>query len=154
MKDYYKTLNTLRTAGSDEIKKSFRALAKKYHPDANPNNAQAEAMFKEINEAYAVLGDEAKRAKYDASFSSGEKTGGEQGGQSRWDQSRRAQSRKSRDKASTPPDMSDINKTFEDFFGFSPKGGGSFDGGDGDVRPMKSKDAFEAIFGKGFRGAK
>ncbi len=64
-KDYYKILGVDRKASDDEIKKAYRKLAKVYHPDKNPGNKQAEDKFKEINEAYEVLGDSAKRARYD-----------------------------------------------------------------------------------------
>lgn len=64
-KDYYKTLGVSKNADEKEIKKAYRKLAKQYHPDANPNNPAAEAKFKEVNEAYEVLSDEDKRAKYD-----------------------------------------------------------------------------------------
>jgi curved DNA-binding protein len=64
-KDYYAILGVNKTASADEIKKTFRKLALKYHPDRNPNDKQAEAQFKEISEAYEVLSDEDKRKKYD-----------------------------------------------------------------------------------------
>ena len=64
-KDYYKTLGVDRKASQDEIKKVYRKLAMKYHPDKNPDDKTAEEKFKEINEAYQVLSDSEKRARYD-----------------------------------------------------------------------------------------
>ena len=64
-RDYYEVLGLSKGAGEAEIKKAYRSLAKKYHPDLNPGNAEAEAKFKEINEAYDVLSDADKKAKYD-----------------------------------------------------------------------------------------
>jgi curved DNA-binding protein len=64
-KDYYKVLGVPRSASEAEIKKAFRKLAREYHPDVARNKKQAEEKFKEVNEAYEVLGDPAKRKKYD-----------------------------------------------------------------------------------------
>jgi curved DNA-binding protein len=64
-KDYYEILEVKKNASAEEIKKQFRKLALKYHPDRNPGDLVAEAKFKEISEAYEVLGDKEKRAKYD-----------------------------------------------------------------------------------------
>ena len=64
-KDYYAILGVSKTADASDIKKSFRKLARKYHPDVNPNNKKAEAKFKEVSEAYEVLSDNDKRKKYD-----------------------------------------------------------------------------------------
>jgi molecular chaperone DnaJ len=65
MSDFYQTLGVPKTASQDEIKKAFRKLARQYHPDKNPGDKAAEDRFKELTEAYAVLSDEEKRARYD-----------------------------------------------------------------------------------------
>jgi len=64
-KDYYKVLGVEKGADKEEIKKAYKKLAKKYHPDLNPNNKDAEQKFKEINEAVSVLSDDQKRSQYD-----------------------------------------------------------------------------------------
>ncbi len=64
-RDYYEVLGLSKGAGDADIKKAYRSMAKKYHPDMNPGNAEAEAKFKEVNEAYAVLSDADKKAQYD-----------------------------------------------------------------------------------------
>ena len=64
-RDYYEVLGIDKSASDQEIKKAFRKLAKKYHPDANPGDQEAEAKFKEVNEAYEVLSDPEKKSKYD-----------------------------------------------------------------------------------------
>jgi molecular chaperone DnaJ len=83
-KDYYKTLGVAKEASADEIKKSYRKLARKYHPDANKGDAKAEERFKEISEAYTVLSDSKRRKEYDDARSlfgtSGVRMPGSQGG--------------------------------------------------------------------------
>src|SRR5690242_4932345 len=64
-KDFYAVLGVSASATHDEIKKQYRKMAAKHHPDKNPNDAKAAERFKEISEAYQVLGDEAKRKQYD-----------------------------------------------------------------------------------------
>jgi curved DNA-binding protein len=64
-KDYYKILGVAKNATEKEVKAAYRKLARKHHPDVNPGNKEAEAKFKEVNEAYEVLGDKEKRKKYD-----------------------------------------------------------------------------------------
>ena len=64
-KDFYRTLGVARTATEKEVKAAYRKAARKYHPDVNPDNKDAESRFKEINAAYEVLSDADKRKKYD-----------------------------------------------------------------------------------------
>jgi curved DNA-binding protein len=81
-KDYYKVLGIPKSASQKEIKAAFRKLARKYHPDHNPGNKEAEARFKELNEANEVLGDPEKRKRYDelgANWDAFSRTGGRPG---------------------------------------------------------------------------
>ena len=81
-KDYYKVLGVEKNATPDDIKRAYRKLAKRYHPDKNPDDKQAEEKFKEINEANEVLSDSEKKARYDQisnSYSSWQRAGGSPG---------------------------------------------------------------------------
>ena len=150
-KTYYEMLGVSRDADSTTIKNAFRKLAKKYHPDINPGNAQAEKMFKDVNEAYSVLSDESKRARYDRELN--EKAGGFGQAQSNTDRSqaagRRAQTNpfmgfgqgfyfdsfmgagmkfekeytdsKKQKAGNSAPDFMNVNAQFSKFFGFNPK---------------------------------
>ena len=83
-KDYYKVLGVSKDASADDIKKSYRKLARKHHPDANKGNTASEEKFKEISEAYNVLSDEKRRKEYDEArslFGSGVRMPGQGGGQ-------------------------------------------------------------------------
>ncbi|MFN8384729.1 MAG: J domain-containing protein [Anaerolineales bacterium] len=86
-KDYYKILGVERKASADDIRSAYRKLAMKYHPDKNPGDKKAEDKFKDINEAYQVLSDEQKRARYDqlGSAYSNFRTSGGRPGDFRWD---------------------------------------------------------------------
>ncbi|MBN1202134.1 MAG: DnaJ domain-containing protein [Anaerolineae bacterium] len=82
-RDYYKVLGVDRDASDKEIQRAFRRLARQYHPDVNPGDKAAEEKFKEINEAYEVLGDKEKRKKYDQlgqSYQQWQRMGGQPGG--------------------------------------------------------------------------
>lgn len=108
-RDYYEVLGISKTADDKEIKAGFRKLAKQYHPDLNPDNKEAEAKFKEINEAYEVLSDSEKKAKYDqfghAAFDQNQGFGGGGGA-----------------------NYGDFNDIFGDIFGDFFGGGASFGG--------------------------
>ena len=100
--DYYELLGVDRGASADDLKRAYRRLARQYHPDANPDDQEAEAKFKEISEAYAVLSDESARARYDQFGHEGLRGGGMGG----------------------DPFNFDLNDIFENFFGGNPFGGG------------------------------
>lgn len=141
-KDYYKILGVGRSASQDEIKKAFRKLAVKYHPDKNPGNKAAEEKFKEITEAYEVLGKEDSRRKYDelgANWKQYEDagSGGRGGFQGFGDQDFGA---------------SGFSDFFERFFGghggfdFSDIGGfGNFGGRRGRSRAMRGQDVTASL---------
>ena len=132
VKDYYKTLGVSKTASQDEIKRAFRKLARKHHPDVNPGDPAAEERFKEINEANEVLSDVEKRKKYDrfgAQWQQYEQTGGQPGG---FDWSQWASARQSPGGGRTQT-RSVSAEEFEEMFGGAAGGGFS--------------DFFETLFG-------
>ncbi|MGH7884550.1 MAG: DnaJ C-terminal domain-containing protein [Thermodesulfobacteriota bacterium] len=107
-KDYYKTLGLSRTATKDEIKKAYRDLARKYHPDLNHGDSKAEEKFKEIQEAHEVLSNDEKKKNYDMFGSSDFSGGGRPGGGQSY--------------TYTTEDLSGFEDVFKDLFGFG--GGG------------------------------
>jgi curved DNA-binding protein len=119
-RDYYETLGVPRDAKEENIKTAYRKLARKFHPDLNPNNKHAEDKFKEIQEAYEVLGDPEKRSKYDqlgANWKSGSEF--------------------------TPPPQWEGNIDFSEMFG----GGGSRRSGGFSQQGGSFSDFFETLFG-------
>ena len=80
MKNYYEILGIRKDASTEEIKKAYRKLARKYHPDVNPGNKEAEEKFKQINEAYNNLIDESKRKTYDEKYDNINRSGATQTG--------------------------------------------------------------------------
>ncbi|NCG41622.1 MAG: molecular chaperone DnaJ [Actinobacteria bacterium] len=128
--DYYELLEVPKNADGDELKRAYRKMARKYHPDANPGDASAEARFKEISEAYAVLSDGEARARYDRFGHEGLRGGGSGG----------------------DPFNFDLNDIFDNFFGGNPFGGGRQRGPSGPPRGEDQEVVMdisfeEAIFG-------
>jgi molecular chaperone DnaJ len=116
-RDYYEVLGVSQNANEAEIKKAYRKLARQYHPDVNPNNPDAEAKFKEVNEAFEVLGSTEKRAQYDQFGHAGLGNGGFQGG------------------GFDGANFGGFGDLFDMFFG-----GGGFGGGGQSRRPQKGAD--------------
>ena len=104
--DYYEILGVAKTASGDEIKKAYRKMAMKYHPDKNQGDSEAEVMFKKINEAYQILSDESKRATYDRYGKAGLEGGGMGG-------------------AGGFGGFDDFADIFDSFFGGGGRGGGT-----------------------------
>lgn len=126
-KDYYKILGVEKTATQDAIKKVYRKLAVKYHPDKNPGDKKSEEKFKEINEAYDVLGDAAKRKKYDelgANWQQYQQQGSDGGG---FDYSQWAQQGRGKKQGTRTEYYSGEEGDFSDFFDmfFRDSGAGS-----------------------------
>lgn len=115
MMDYYKILEVDQDATAAMIKKSYRVLAKKYHPDLNPENEEAARKFVQINEAYNILSDETSRAKYDRQRNEPQKES-EQGQHD----DKETQYKYSREE-SVKVDFENWDTQFEDFFGFDPR---------------------------------
>ena len=139
-RDYYEVLGVEKSAGASEIKKAYYKLAKKYHPDVNPGDTEAEKKFKEINEAYAILSDEDKKAKYDQFGHAAFENGGAGGGYGAGFEG-----------------FGDFGDIFSSFFG---GGFGGFGGGGGSSRrnaPTRGDDIYARItltFEEAVRGCK
>lgn len=123
-KNPYEILGVSKTAEEKEIRKAFRALAKKYHPDVNPGNAQAEEKFREINQAYEILSDEKKREKLDRELEAGvgQDATAFQGGftAGKGQNTRKSNSNKSKTSYGNM-DFQKFDGMFEEFMGMSPK---------------------------------
>lgn len=154
-KDYYKVLGVEKGSTEKEIKSAFRRLAREHHPDVNPGDPQAEARFKEINEAYEVLGDPEKRAKYDrlgADWQRWQQSGGRPGDFD-WSQWTAPGGGRANVRYTTPEDLEDLlgsGGIFSDFFtsifgglGTGTRrssGFGGFEGFEYQSRPQRGQD--------------
>ncbi len=140
MKTYYSILGIDRNASQEEIKKAYRKLAKKYHPDVNPGNKEAEEKFKEVNEAYNTLSDEALKKRYD------------DGQDGKTDQGPVKQGNNNKGTVKKPQgntgkiDLNDLEKSFERFFGFNPKKNDINIKKENKANPMDTTDLFERYF--------
>lgn len=144
MKDYYAVLGVDREASPDQIKKAYRQLAKRFHPDVNGGDAQAEAHFKQIHEAYSTLGNPELRAAYNQQPRSTRKPG----------ETQKATSSTTREKSGPInaeqvwSDPSRMQEQFEQFFGYRPKGKGNSNGGKiGPDKGMDMSAMFDRYFG-------
>lgn len=142
MSNYYEVLEVKYGTSAEEIKKNYRRLSKKYHPDLNQGNKVAEKRFKEINEAYSVLSSAERRQEYDNKKETSAKKG----------EKRTAE--KTQEKQSDPMngfDIGNVRMQFESFFGFDPKSktksmnvsGGSKNQS---KNPLDTSDIFEGFF--------
>lgn len=140
MKDYYKILEVTTDATQDYIKKAFRRLAKKYHPDRNINNDNALRKFQEVNEAYEVLSNEDSRKKYAQEMfkqSNSKETNSKNKNDSN-------EKEKYQDKSKS---MEDLNKYFESFFGFNANTNDiNKDKLKNEKNPIDTSNMFESFF--------
>ena len=139
MNEYYRTLGVQPGASQDDLKKAYRALAKKYHPDLHPGDQEAETRFKEVNEAYEVLGDPDKRKEDDATQQTAQ----------RHQAPNKARSA-TRTPRGGPVDFSQMQGGFAQFFGFDPATGQVLDEEkvSGQKRnPLDTTDLFERFMG-------
>ena len=142
MKDYYKILGLPPTATKKEIKKAFRQLARKYHPDLHPGDKAAAEQFKRINEACQVLSDDNKRARYDLDRK-------QQGQRQQTQQCRQHTQQKAAHTSSAKPDFSQAfsRHAFEDAFFAGIQKPTAKDAGSDKKNPLDTSDLFKGFFG-------
>ena len=142
MKDYYKILGLSPTATKKEIKKAFRQLARKYHPDLHPGDKAAAEQFKRINEACQVLSDDSKRARYDLDRK-------QQGQRQQTQQCRQHTQQKAAHTSSAKPDFSQAfsRRAFEDVFFAGIQKPTPKDAGSDKKNPLDTSDLFKGFFG-------
>lgn len=145
MEDFYKILEVSQEATADEIKKSFRKLAKKYHPDTDVNDKTLGPKFQKINEAYSILSDDKLRKEYDEKLAKSR-----QGAAGRVNEKNenKKQAGGSRPAGDIKSAMENLNDQFAQFFGFNPKSNKVDDkvSGKKNNNPIDTSDVFESFF--------
>lgn len=142
MKDYYEILGVTPAATKKEIKKAFRQLARKYHPDLHPGDKAAAEQFKCINEACQVLSDDSKRARYDLDRK-------QQGQRQQTQQCRQHTQQQAAHTSSAKPDFSQAfsRSAFEEAFFAGIKKPSAEEAGDGKKNPLDTSALFKGFFG-------
>ncbi len=140
MKTYYEILELKRNASQEDIKKAYRKLAKKYHPDINPGNKEAEERFKELNEAYNTLGYEPLKKVYDEKLDRISNSGGSVNYKNEKEAVKNTQDYPQK------IDLDDIEKSFERFFGFNPKTKEPSLKKENKTNPLNTSELFEKYF--------
>lgn len=147
MKDYYKILGVSENVDKDELKKAFRQLAKKYHPDRNQNDESAKNKFQEVNEAYNILSNENSRREYDekrAAFNN-RKENKDFGNVNK--SSSKKENKSGFSVGNKEEAMADLNNYFSNFFGFDPKSNNiNKDKLKRQKNPIDTSNMFESFF--------
>ncbi len=153
MKNYYEILNLKSTATADEIKKSYRTLAKKYHPDQNEGDKNIAEKFAEVNEAYTVLSNEEERKKYDERLNGATHSQNPFGSRDNTNENTKNGANVNRDFNMSEQMFNSMGsgRGFEDYFGFNPKTKEvNLDNKKNNSDAMRTEDAFKHIFGNRF----
>jgi molecular chaperone DnaJ len=140
MKSYYEVLGITRDVSQEEIKKVFRKLARQYHPDVNPGDSTAEEKFKQINEAYNTLNSEELRKEYDAKLDKISQNNQNP------KYNRERKNTQQKQKSYQNFDIGNIEKNFENFFGFNPKNKEATLNKEKKKNPLDTTGLFEQYF--------
>ncbi|MGM9933682.1 MAG: DnaJ domain-containing protein [Clostridium sp.] len=147
MKDYYKILGVSEKADNNELKKAFRSLAKKYHPDRNKDDESAKLKFQEVNEAYGVLSKEKSRKEYDEKRAAFSNKKDNQGFKNTSKSSSKKENKSQADDRTKEEAMADLNNYFANFFGFDPKSNNmNKDKLKKQKNPIDTSNMFESFF--------
>lgn len=149
MKNYYEVLGVSRDATKDEIKKAFRVMAKKYHPDKNKDDDDAIKKFQDASEAYEVIGNEESRAEYDKKLDGFNARKSQEGAGFRGNNTEEKTKTKAKSSSSKSP-YENLQDCFEGFFGFKPNSSKVDKNkmGNKSKNPIDTSAMFESFFSK------